>query len=158
MISAEYNIQHWVHVANGIIWVKKSNAKAGKDPRRAWAPWTPTRQGNPEMPRLCLGSFNTMSLPWVLTLGGWCCSYGTTEGKNRQFKFSLLTNPLIPSYFKGKSLPKAWKSLLLLGLSVERFRDYSGQTRAFLTVSTLQSAPGQRGELCWTCSLMLCSS
>lgn len=48
----------------------------------------------------------------------------------------------------------------LLGLCIERFRDYSGpcQTRAFLTVSTMQSAPGQRGKLCWTCSLILCSS
>lgn len=62
--------------------------------------------------------------------------------------------------FKREDFAKIVEKPSLLGPSIEKFRDYSGpcQTRAFLTISTTQSAPGQRGELCWTCSLMLCSS
>lgn len=158
--STTSNSTKWVDVAKGTIWVKKPNAKAGEDLRRAWAAWTLPRQGSPGMPRLCLGSFNSINLPWVLAMVGWCCSCGTTEGKNRQLKYSLLTNPLIPSYFKGKILPKACRSPLYLVhicRNVQRlFRtlpNHGFSDNIYYAVS-----PRAEGELCWACSFMLCSS
>lgn len=61
------------------------------------------------MPTLCLGSFNIMSLHVGLVLAGWCCSYSTTEGENRELKFWLLTKsidtlPISKGTFRQKCL------------------------------------------------------
>lgn len=62
----------------------------------------------------------------------------------------LTVNKSIDSFlFQWKDSAQSVEKPSSLGLSVERFRDYSGPCPTSVTVST-QSAPGHRGDLCWT--------
>lgn len=136
-------------MANGTIWVKKAKCKGWRRSQKSLGSLKSPQTGKPRNAQAMSGQLQHHEFALGFS-SGWVMLHLWYHRREEHTIQVLTVNKSIGSFqFQRKYSARSVEEPSLLGLSAERFRDYSGlcPTRAFLAASTPVS-PRQRGELC----------